>query len=225
MSENKNFGYLGYSFQLKLLNLTITDNAFFQSIIDAILPKYFDNQYFKLIMQMMKEYYEKYQSVPSFEGIEQLTQLEISSEMAKKYVIDMLKEIKEASFEDHLFIKEKTVKFCKQQELKKAIRKVETILEKGEFESYDRCEEYIRDAISIGEGDEGTVEVFQNLEDVLKDDYRHPIPTGIDGIDNLLNGGLAKGELGVILAPTGVGKTTILTRFANTAFNMGYNVL
>ena len=37
--------------------------------------------------------------------------------------------------------------------------------------------------------------------------------------------GLAKGELGVILAPTGVGKTTILTRFANTAFNMGYNVL
>ncbi len=225
MKNTENFGYLGYNFQLKILNLIITDKLFAQSIIDSIQSKYFDNQYFKLIMQMMKEYYEKYQSVPSFEGIEQLTQLEISSEMAKKYVIDMLKEIKEASFEDHLFIKEKTVKFCKQQELKKAIRKVETILEKGEFESYDRCEEYIRDAISIGEGDEGTVEVFQNLEDVLKDDYRHPIPTGIDGIDNLLNGGLAKGELGVILAPTGVGKTTILTRFANTAFNMGYNVL
>ena len=173
----------------------------------------------------MKEYQEKYQSVPSFEGIEQLTQLEISSEMAKKCVIDMLREIKDSSFEDHLFIKEKTIKFCKQQELKKAIRKVETILEKGDFESYDLCEEYIREAISIGEGDEGTVEVFHNLEDVLKEDYRHPIPTGIDGIDNLLNGGLAKGELGVILAPTGVGKTTILTRFANTAFNMGYNVL
>ena len=55
MSEKKNFGYLGYSFQLKLLNLTITDNAFFQSIIDAILPKYFDNQYFKLIMQLVKD--------------------------------------------------------------------------------------------------------------------------------------------------------------------------
>ena len=49
----------------------------------------------------------------------------------------MLRDIKEASFEDHLFIKEKTIKFCKQQELKKAIRKVETILEKGDFESYD----------------------------------------------------------------------------------------
>ena len=225
MTNTENFGYLGHNFQLKILNLIITDKLFAQSIVDSIQPKYFDNQYFKLIMQMMKEYYEKYQSLPSFEGIEQLTQLEISSEMAKKCVIDMLKEIKDSSFEDHLFIKEKTIKFCKQQELKKAIRKVETILEKGDFESYDLCEEYIREAISIGEGDEGTVEVFHNLEDVLKEDYRHPIPTGIDGIDNLLNGGLAKGELGVILAPTGVGKTTILTRFANTAFNMGYNVL
>jgi replicative DNA helicase len=48
---------------------------------------------------------------------------------------------------------------------------------------------------------------------------------GIQGIDKLLKGGLAKGEIGVILAPTGVGKTTILTKIANTAFNMGYNVL
>ncbi len=48
---------------------------------------------------------------------------------------------------------------------------------------------------------------------------------GIAGIDKLLKGGLAKGEIGVILAPTGVGKTTVLTKISNTAFNMGYNVL
>ncbi len=225
MTGTENFGYLGYNFQLKLINLIITDKSFAQSIIDVILSKYFDNQYFKLIMQMIKEYYEKYQTVPSFDTLEQVTHLEVTSEMAKKYVMDMLREIKEVSFEDHLFIKEKSVKFCKQQELKKAIRKVEKIMENGDFESYDKCEEYIREAISIGEGDNGSLEVFHNLEEVLKDDFRDPIPTGISGLDNLLNGGLAKGEIGVILAPTGVGKTTVLTRFANTAFNMGYNVL
>jgi replicative DNA helicase len=48
---------------------------------------------------------------------------------------------------------------------------------------------------------------------------------GIPGIDRLLKGGLAKGEIGVILAPTGVGKSTILTKIANHAFNLGYNVL
>ena len=225
MSETTNFGYLGYTFQLKLLNLIITDNTFFQSIIDAIVPKYFDNQYFRLIMQLIKEYYEKYQTSPSFDALDQLTRIEISSEMARKNIFDMIKDIKDASFKDHLFIKEKSIKFCKQQELKKAIRKVESIMEKGEFENYDKCEEYIRDAIKIGDNDIGSFEIFTELEKLLEDDYRHPVPTGVDGLDNILNGGLAKGEIGVVLAPTGVGKTTMLTRFANTAFNMGYNVL
>ncbi len=36
---------------------------------------------------------------------------------------------------------------------------------------------------------------------------------------------LAKGEIGVILAPTGVGKSTFTTKIANHAFNLGYNVL
>jgi replicative DNA helicase len=214
MNDNKNFGYLGYNFQLKLLNLIITDNMFFQSIIDAIIPKYFDNQYFRLIMQLIKEYHEKYQTSPSFDALDQLARIEISSEMARKYVFDTLKEVKDASFEDHLFIKEKSIKFCKQQELKKAIKKVENIMEKGDFESYDKCEEYIREAIKIGDGDIGSFEIFTELEKLLEDDYRHPLPTGIDGLDNILNGGLAKGEIGVILAPTGVGKTTMITRFA-----------
>ena len=221
----KNFGYLGHSFQLKLINLIITDKTFFTAIIDVIQPKYFDNQYFKLIMQLVKEYYSNYQTSPSFDALDQLTRIEISSEMAKKYVFDMLKEVKDASFEDHLFIKEKAIKFCKQQELKKAIRKVEGIMEKGDFESYDMCEEYIRDAIKVGEMTNEDFEIFSELELLLEEDYRHPLPTGIDGIDNILNGGLAKGEIGVILAPTGVGKTTMLTRFANTAYNMGHNVL
>jgi replicative DNA helicase len=77
----------------------------------------------------------------------------------------------------------------------------------------------------VGEVEKGQTDVFDNLDTVLDEDYRHPIPMGITGIDKLLKGGLAKGEIGVILAPTGVGKTTVLCKIANTAFNMGYNVL
>ena len=72
MSERKNFGYLGHSFQLKLINLIITDSIFFNTIIDTIQSKYFDNQYFRLIMQLIKEYYEKYQVAPSFDALDQL---------------------------------------------------------------------------------------------------------------------------------------------------------
>jgi replicative DNA helicase len=83
----------------------------------------------------------------------------------------------------------------------------------------------VREALQVGERETGITEVFSGLDDVLNDDFRHPIPMGITGIDRLLKGGLAKGEIGVILAPTGVGKTTLMTKIANSAFNMGYNVL
>jgi replicative DNA helicase len=103
--------------------------------------------------------------------------------------------------------------------------KAQSIIDKGDFESYDKLEEMVRGALQVGEVDKGTTDVFFNLDEVLNDDYRHPIPIGIPGIDKLLKGGLAKGEIGVILAPTGVGKSTILTKMANHAFNLGFNVL
>jgi replicative DNA helicase len=103
--------------------------------------------------------------------------------------------------------------------------KAQKIIDKGDFESYDHLEEMVREALQVGEVDTGTADVFSNLDVVLDDDYRHPIPMGVPGIDNLMKGGLAKGEIGVILAPTGVGKTTFLTKISNHAFNLGYNVL
>lgn len=137
----------------------------------------------------------------------------------------MLSEVKEAPTEGNSFVQEKSLKFCKQQELKKVMTKAQKIIDKGDFESYDHLEEMVREALQVGEVDAGTSDVFSNLDVVLDDDYRHPIPMGVPGIDNLLKGGLAKGEIGVILAPTGVGKTTFLTKIANNSFNLGYNVL
>jgi len=225
MSKDKNFGYLGNSFQIQLLNNIVIDKDFANSIVDVLDPKYFDNQYFKIIMQMIKEYYVKYEHTPTFATLEQLTKSEITSPMAQKMVFDMLNDVKEAPIEGSDFVQEKSLKFCKQQELQKVMSKAQKIIDKGDFESYDHLEEMVREALQVGEVDTGTSDVFSNLDVVLDDDYRHPIPMGVPGIDNLMKGGLAKGEIGVILAPTGVGKTTFLTKISNHAFNLGYNVL
>jgi replicative DNA helicase len=225
MSKEKNFGYLGNTFQIQLLNNIVLYKDFATSIVDVIEPKYFDNQYFKLIMQIMKEYYQKYEHTPSYNTLEQLVKSEVSSPMAQKMVLDMIDQIKEAPAEGESFVQEKALKFCKQQELQKVMGKAQKIIDKGDFESYDHLEEMVREALQVGEVDAGTADVFANLDDVLEEDFRHPIPMGIPGIDNLLKGGIAKGELGVILAPTGVGKSTFLTKISNHAFNLGYNVL
>jgi replicative DNA helicase len=222
---NKNFDYLGNQFQIQLLNQIIEDKEFSSSIMDVIESSYFDNKYFKIIIQMIKEYFKKYESTPNFDTLEQIVKSEVSQELVAKIVLDTLKQVKEAPFEGTVFVQEKALKFCKQQELQKAMDRAQKIITEGDFESYDKVEGLVREALQVGQTDKGTSDIFTGLDTVLDEDYRHPIPMGIQGIDRLLKGGLAKGEIGVILAPTGVGKTTILTKIANTAFNMGYNVL
>ena len=225
MSKEKNFGYLGNTFQIQLINNIIVYKDFASSIVDVIESKYFDNQYFKLIMQIIKEYYQKYEHTPSYNTLEQLIKSELTSPMAQKMTLDTVEQIKESPEEGNTFVQEKALKFCKQQELQKVMGRAQKIIDKGDFESYDHLEEMVREALQVGEVDTGTADVFSNLDDVLEEDFRHPIPMGIPGIDNLLKGGIAKGELGVILAPTGVGKSTFLTKISNHAFNLGYNVL
>ena len=225
MASSKNFEYLGSTFQLQLINQLIVDKDFARSIIDVIQTNYFENKYFKLITQMVKEYYNKYEHTPSFETLEQITKAELQQESASKIVLDTLGKIKEAPSEGMDFVQEKSKKFCKQQELQKAMQSVQKIIDGGEFENYDKAEELIREALQVGIVENNSSDVFSNLDDVLNEDYRHPIPIGIPGIDRLLKGGLAKGEIGVVLAPTGVGKSTMLTKIANHAFNLGYNVL
>jgi ABC-type iron transport system FetAB ATPase subunit len=39
---------------------------------------------------------------------------------------------------------------------------------------------------------------------------RNPVTTGWDVVDNTCRGGLGKGELGVVIAPTGAGKSMVL---------------
>jgi replicative DNA helicase len=223
--SNKNFEYLGNTFQIQLLNQIIVDKDFAHSIIDVIEPTHFENKYFKTLLQLVKEYYSKYDCTPSFETLSQMVKSEFPQELMLKILNDTIKQIQNAPTEGSSFVQVKSLKFCKQQELQKAITKSQKILDSGEFENYDKLEELVRAALQVGETGNKFEDVFNNLDDVLNEDFRHPIPMGIVGIDKLLKGGLAKGELGVILAPTGVGKTTILTKIANTAFNNGYNVL
>jgi replicative DNA helicase len=225
MATNKNFEYLGNNFQIQLLNQIIVDKDFSHSIIEVIENNYFENKYFKIIIQMIKEYYTKYEHTPSFDTLEQVAKSELQQETAVKVVLDTVKKIKSAPIDGADFVQEKALKFCKQQELQKVMKKAQKIIDGGEFENYDTLEELVRDALLVGSKDTSMLDVFSNLDQVLDDDYRHPIPMGIPGIDRLLKGGLAKGEIGVILAPTGVGKSTVLTKISNHAFNLGFNVL
>jgi len=228
MSKNViTLGYLGYKFQTELINQILhpANKKFADRLIDIIHAKYFDNEYFRLIIATIKDYFERFEKVPAWDTLETILKVEIKDTITQEYVFEITKEIRNLDVEDWRYIQETALNFCRQQELKRANDKISKIIEGGDFDKYEECAEIMKEALSVGaEKDDGT-SIADEWETVLQEDFRHPIPTGISGIDDLTDGGLSRGELGVVLAPYGVGKTTILTKISNTAYNMGYNVL
>jgi len=221
----RDLGFLGETYQLKIFNQIITDKPFASSIVSVLNEKYFNNKYFKLLLELIKEYHIKYDTTPNFDTLFNLVKTEIGDTLVREVMEDTLYNIREVSTEDSSYVQDLVTKFCKQQALQDAIVRSQKIIDEGDFMSYDKVSSIIQDALKVGDKPHAFVDVGSNVDSVLDDDYRDPIPTGIVGIDDKLGGGLGRGEVGLIFAPPGIGKTTFTTKVANHAYNVGYNVL
>jgi hypothetical protein len=223
--DRDSLGYLGFDYQVRLMAQILTDTRFANAIIDIVDPNYFLDPYLKVIAAVLKDAKHKDDIVPDIGSIEFRLLEDVKDDMQRKFVIKQLDKIKEASLFDSFKVQDIAMKFCKQQELKKSIKEIQKIIDKGDIENYDECEGILRKALEHGDNKDDGMDIFENMDEVLVDDFRKPIRTGINGLDEYMDGGLSKGELAVILAPFGVGKTTMITKLANTAMNDGYKVL
>ena len=131
MSE-KNFGFLGASFQQTLLKAIIENKKYGEQIIDVIESKYFDNQSFKYITQHIKEYYQKYNKIPDYQSLSQTIVMEYGSQESARVHLDTIQDLMDNTKEDPM-VQEEALNFCKQQNLKKEIKHVNTIIENGAF--------------------------------------------------------------------------------------------
>ena len=224
--NNTSLGYLGYEFQTRLLAQILTDHIFAETIVSIIDPNYFDEDSMKLIMAAIQENWAEHEVIPDFDTV----RIRLISEWGKnpaklKHAEQYLDEVVANNLHDPDGTQEYAMDFCKRQELKKVTQKLTTLVERGNVKDFDEAEELIKRVLEIGEDKDKGISVTENIEDVLRDDFRDPIATGIAGLDAPMNGGLARGELAVILAPFGVGKTTMITKIANTAMNNGKKVM
>ena len=113
--ESKNLGFLGYSFQVKLAKQVMEDGKFSGTIIDILDPQYFDNEYLRLLVASVKDYHEKYETIPTYDTLQQVVSKDIKREIAKESAIAMIREIQKSDDKDCLHIQDTAVQFCKQQ--------------------------------------------------------------------------------------------------------------
>lgn len=223
--SRESLGYLGLDFQLRLIAQILTDRKFANNIIEIINPNYFDDEYLKIITATIKDAHEQDETIPDIGSLEFRLLETIKDDIKRTSTLSQLKKIKDVNLNDTEYVQKTGMNFCKRKELEKSVREITKIIEKGDLNDYDKCEEILKKALEHGDSKDDGIDVTDNIEEVLIDDFRNPIPTGISGLDEVMNGGLSKGELAVILAAFGVGKSTMMTKIASSGQNYGKNVL
>lgn len=210
-NDKKDLGYLGEDFQKRLVRIFFIDNHFFKDLVTIIDQNMFTNSFLRTVVGIMKDHYEQYEVVPSFETVETAINNTIRNSLDKEQYLAWLDELKTLEIDSIDYIKDLSSKFFKQQNIVKVANSILKIAEQGDVNQYDKCAELLQDALAIGEKDDLGNTVFDELGATLSDDYRITIPTGIKKLDEALEGGIGKGELGLIIGSSGFGKTTLTT--------------
>jgi len=124
--------------------------------------------------------------------------------------------------EDSEYIMGVSLDFCRKQKLKGALMETVELMQSS---SFDEISKIINDALSLGLGNEAGYEYLTDFEERYALKARNPQSTGWGHIDDITGGGLGMGELGVVVAPTGAGKSMVLTALGSEAVKNGKTVV
>ena len=108
-------GYLGVDFQYRLISSFINEPNFFKDLESIIDQNMFTDQYLRVIVGVMKEYFAKHDSVPSFGMIAIKLKERALTEEDDQYFQETLEKIKNTTTEGIEEIQEMAEKFFKQQ--------------------------------------------------------------------------------------------------------------
>ena len=204
---NENFNQFGPTFQAKIISSLLSDNKFIQTISDILESKYFDSDANKWLVKEISKYFIEYRKAPTLEVLKiKITQMD--DEILKVSVVENLKEAwRNIEATDLEFVKQETLGFCKNQVLKGAIVDAVDLLEQ---KKYDEIKTIIDAAMKAGSERDLGHDYIISLEDRLTDSVRATLTTPWDSVNGVMDGGLGGGELGVLVAPAGIGKTWCL---------------
>jgi len=217
-----NLAKFGPTFQAKVMACILSSTEFLQQSLDVLNPNFFENDAGKWIVEETINYFGSYKSVPTLEVFKIELEKE-KDEVLKVAVKEQLRTAFQRKNDDDLeYVKDSFLDFAKNQALKSAIVKSVDLLQVGQ---YGEIKNIIDGALRAGQprniGHNWKEDIAMRLAGVS----RICVPTGWDAIDMLTGGGLAAGELGVIAAPSGIGKSWALATIGANAAKAGKRVV
>ena len=211
----------GPSFQMKVISSLLTHKEFLQNISDVLSDEYFSNPAHKWVINEIIKYYDRYHTVISMD-ILKVEMKKLDNEVLKVSVKEQLREAYRADLEDLQYVQEEFSTFCKNQQLKKALLNSVDLLKAGD---YDSIKYMIESAMKAGADKNIGHEYKRDVESRYREDHRKIVPTPWPEINELVQGGLGNGDLGLIFGNPGGGKSWTLVALGGFAVQMGFNVI
>jgi len=222
--EPVNFSKYGKSFQEKLCMVILDDRPFADQIEEVLDVNFLELNYLKLFLNKIFDYRKKYGVHPSRDIMKTIlrSELDNENELTAKQVREFYVRSQISPSTDVEYIKDTSLDFCKKQNLKSAMVKSIGLLQSS---SFDEISQVINDSLKLGMDNEEGYDWKRDFEERFKPRFRNPTTTGWELIDDICKGGLGQKELGVVIAPTGAGKSMALVHLGTQALKEGKTVV
>ena len=222
------FKQYGKSFEEKIFQCFLTDQKWAAQMAEMMTPEYFDVKYLRYLTERYFNYYLKYKAFPTLPLLITIVRDDLKEGadiLLRDQIVDFLHRIKtNPDVGDLQFVKDKTLDFCRKQALRTALEKA---VEMVSADKYECVVDLMKDALAVGTPSSLGHDFFIDANARFEKSSRITCPTGLLQLDKrtILNGGLARGEIGVIIANTGVGKSHFLVHVGCEALKVGKNVI
>ena len=222
------FASYGKDFQEKIVQGLLTDSMWAEQMAEVIDTQFFDLKYLRFLADRYFTYHQKYKDFPTLPLLVSIIRDDLKTgndTILRDQIVEYLQRIRHnPNMGDLEYVKDKSLDFCRKQAFRGALEEAVDLIQVDKFDS---VMDLMRHAMSVGTTPSVGHDFFEDMEARFVRINRSPIPTGIDKIDekDILNGGLGKGEIGVITAPTGVGKSHMLVNLGCAAIKNGFNVI
>ena len=222
MTEIDNLSKFGQSFQSKVVSALLTDEKFLDMLSEITTPKFFESDANKWIIGEILDYHEEFRKPPTLDVFKgQLSK--VDNEVLKTTIVEQLRHVfTQVGNVDLDYIKKEFTSFCRNQNLKGVILASVDLLKAGNF---DRIKDLVDKAMKVGTETDLGHNYLDDFDSRAEEVKRDTVPSDWKPINDLMDGGLGPGELGVVVAPSGVGKTWILTALGASAVRQGLSVV
>jgi replicative DNA helicase len=220
-----NLGIFGKAFQENMCKLMVYDRSYCDQMQEVLDVKYLELKYLQVFIGKLFDYKENYGMHPSNDTINSILNTELidENEVIQKQVVDYFVKIQaHPDIHDRDYITSKSLDFCRKQVLKKAMMQSVPLLDQCSFEE---IEGLITNALRLGISNDHGYDYIKDFEARFVEKARSPITTGWREIDKITKGGIGSGELIVVVAPTGAGKSHVLVHLGAQALKQGKNVV